>query len=75
MIDQDAAHLAGGDGEEMRAVLPGHVHFDELDERFVDDGRGLERVAGPLALHVAAGAVTQLLIYERRQPLQGTGVP
>jgi hypothetical protein len=32
----------------------------------VDDGRCLERVAGPLPLHVAAGAVPQLFIYERR---------
>ena len=75
MIDEDAAHLPGGDGEEMRAVLPGDVHLDELDERFVDDGGGLQSVAGPLALHVAAGAVAQLLINERRQPLEGTGVP
>ena len=66
VVDQDAAHLARGHGEEMRAVLPGHVHLDQLDEGFVNDGGRLQGVAGPLAFHVAAGAVAQLLIYERR---------
>ena len=75
VIHQDTSHLPRGHGEEMRAVLPGDIHLDQLDERFVNDGRGLQRVARPLALHVAAGAVAQLLIYERRQSFQGAGVP
>ena len=62
MIHEDAAHLPGGHGKEMRAVLPGHVHLDELHERFVDDRGRLQRVAGTLATHVAAGPIAQLFI-------------
>ena len=75
MINENTPHLTGGHRKKMCAVLPGDIHLHQLHERFMNDGGGLQRVARPLALHVAAGTVAQLLIYERRQSFQGAGVP
>lgn len=75
MIDQDPPHLPGRDSKEVGAILPRDVHLDELDERFVDNRRGLKRVPWPLLSHVLARAVAQLFVDERRKPFQRARIP
>jgi hypothetical protein len=74
VVDENPAHLASCDREEVRSVLPGDVHFHELHERFVDDCRGLKRMSGALPAHVAAGTVTEFFVDQRREPFQGAYV-
>ena len=45
MIDQNAAHEAGGDSKKLSSVLPGCTSLiHELEEEFVHQRRGLQRV-------------------------------
>ena len=74
MIDEDAPHRAGGDGEEVTTVLPGHVGLGEAQEGFVDERGRLQRVRRPLAAHVAARQAVQLRVDERRQLGEGVVV-
>src|SRR5690606_34601387 len=75
VLDQDPAHDPAGDRQEMtaiaeaRAVLPG-----ELEEGLVDDGGRLQRVAGALAAHGAAGDAPQLRVELAEEPLERGGV-
>ncbi len=55
-IDEDAAHEEGGDGEEVRAVLPGDGGLvEEAEVGFMDEGGGLEGSGWGMAAHVGAG--------------------
>jgi hypothetical protein len=74
VVHENAAHLAGRDRKEMGAVLPGNVHFDELYERFVDNGGCLKRVTGSFSTHIAPRTIPQLLIDEGGQSLQSVRV-
>ena len=50
VVDQDATHDAGGDGEEVGPVLPlDPFQVDEPEVGFVDQGGRLEGVPGALA--------------------------
>ena len=50
----------------MRPVLPAHVALlDELEERLVDQRRGLQRVVLALAPQVAGGTTPQLGMHHR----------
>ena len=54
VIDQDAAHQLRRDAEEVRSTLPvNSCLVNKLHVCFVDQGGGLEGVAGALAAHVA----------------------
>ncbi len=68
VFDEDAAHGFGGRGEEMAAAIPLlcllRVHQAEVG--FVDQGRGLERLARPLLRQLPAGQFAQLLIDQRQ---------
>ena len=72
MIDEDAAHGLCGDTEEVRPVLPAHVAlFDQLQERFVDEGGRLQRVVRALPPEIPGGLTAELAMDERHQVLQG----
>ena len=54
MIDKNAAHHLGGDGEKVCAVLPRHVALiHQAQIGFIDKGRRLERVTGIFLTHAA----------------------
>jgi hypothetical protein len=73
VVDEDAAHDAGGDGVEVRAVLPvGDLQVDELEVGLVDEGGCLEGVVAFFAAHVAAGDDVKFVVDGRDQP--GSGV-
>ena len=55
----------------MRAVLPPDlVRVDEPHVGLVDERRGLERVAGALAPHVAAREAAHLVVDERDEGVE-----
>lgn len=63
MVDENAPHDSGGEGEEVAAILD----FDgglaeEADIEFVDEGSGLQGVVLTLAHQGAAGENAQLVI-------------
>jgi hypothetical protein len=59
----------------MRPVGPVEIpRLDEPQERLVHERRGLQRVAGTLVPHVFASHAVQLLVDERRQPIQRRSV-
>ena len=71
-IDQDAPHQLRRDGEKVRAALPPHTAgIDQAEVGLVDQRRGLELVAGPLAGHVAMRQLMQFVLDERHQLRQG----
>ena len=60
--------------KEVGAVLPLHLlHFDESQIRLVDEAVACERVISALAVHVASGDASQLLVDERQQGVEGIG--
>src|SRR5688572_18177219 len=71
IVDKDAAHHLRRDGEEVRAVIPFHIPLiDKSQERLVDEGRSLKRVAGPLTVHIVMGQTVELTVDERRHALE-----
>ena len=71
MLHQNAPHQLGRNREEMRAILPLHafiVHQPHIC--FIDQGGGLQAVAGALALHVAARQAVELVINDGRHLLK-----
>ena len=71
MIDEDAAHDGGRDGEEVRAVAPLHAPLiDEPQVALVHERGGLERVLASLAAHGALGVPAQLLVDRGDEPVR-----
>src|SRR5712691_8468949 len=65
---EDLAHGEGGNGHEMRTVLESPRALpDQPDERFVHERRGLQGLAGPLAVDVAGRQAAELFVDERHQ--------
>ncbi len=55
----------------MRPALPVNVlPVDQSDVSLVDEGAGLECVAGALAAHVVVREAVQLLVHQRGQPFE-----
>jgi hypothetical protein len=73
VIDQDLAHRLGGGGEEVASVgdVGQGVAVEESQQGLVDQGAGLEGVAGPLAVHQPAGGAPQLGVDGPDEPLPG----
>jgi hypothetical protein len=74
-IDQNVAHGGCRDAEEMGPVgevLIGLGHHPQID--LVDQRGGLQGVVGTLALEVAVGKLAQLLVSDRGQPVDRTGL-
>jgi hypothetical protein len=67
VVDQDASHHAGRDGEEVHAVLPRDIDVDEAGVRFVDESGRLEGVLLALAAHVPVGEAPELLVDDRHE--------
>jgi hypothetical protein len=68
MIDEDPAHQAGGEAEEVRTVLPPHAMLvDELQVRLVHEGRRGQRVVSALAVEVPSGDAPQLGVHRLQQ--------
>ena len=69
VLDQDPAHHARRDAEEMRAILPVHIRVDQPQIGFMDQRRGLERMSLGLAPELSPRQPAQLRIDERNQPV------
>jgi hypothetical protein len=64
-IDKHSSHRSRGYCQEMLSILPIDLtRAFQTDERFVNERRGLEGVAGPMASHVARGLTSQLGVEE-----------
>lgn len=68
VINQDAPHRFRCRGEKMGAVLPLRlVSAAEPEPGFVDEGRGLQSLAGIFTRHLCGGEFAQLFVHERQQ--------
>ena len=75
MVYQDAPHHAGGDRQEMRAVVPFNcLSVDQTEICLVDECRRLQAVSAALARHAGSRDSMELLVNERNQSLEGVGV-
>ena len=68
-FDEDAPHGLGRGGEEVAAAVPvlGPVPTDQPQVGLVDQGRGLEGLAGLLLGQPRRGELAQLVVDERQQ--------
>lgn len=67
-LDEDLPHRPRGDAEEVRAALERQVRaLEEPEVRLVHEGRGLERVPGPLEPRVPARDAPEVGIDERHE--------
>jgi len=68
VIDENAAHEARGQRQEMCAILPADAaKVDEPNESLVDESRCLQRVIVTLAAHLDAGETAEFLMNDRDQ--------
>jgi hypothetical protein len=75
MVDEDSSHHLRGDAIELRAILPLPLALiDEAHVCLVDEGRGLQGMAGVLAPHGGCRSSVKLSIYDWKQALAGSGV-
>jgi hypothetical protein len=68
LLDQDSAHGFGGGGEEVPAaveVLPA----EKAEVSFVDQGRGLQRLAGPFLRHPLGRQLPEIVVDQRQKRL------
>src|ERR1035437_7203573 len=71
MLYQNAPHQLGRNREKMGSILPLHaLIIHQAHVGFIDQGRGLEAVAGALAFHVAARQAVELVINDGGQPVE-----
>src|SRR4029078_8674886 len=71
VIYEYAPHSLRGHRIKVSAILPAHAPvFDQPHVRFVDQGRGLQRMAGTLAAHVVSSESPHLLIDEGHQVVE-----
>ena len=71
-VDQDPPHGLGRGGEEVAAAVPvpGSLSAsDQPEVRLVDQGRGLERLAGLLLRQLLGGQLAQLVVDQRQELL------
>jgi hypothetical protein len=65
VVDEDAAHQARGQPQELRAVAPVHAALvDQAQVHLVHQRSWLERVAAALAPDVAPREPSELLVHE-----------
>ena len=76
VIDQTAAHDAGGNDKEMAAILPIDVLGSrQPQESLVDQSSGLQRVPGTLAPEIAGGDAMQIGHQQFEQARFGVAIP
>jgi hypothetical protein len=64
------------DGEEVRAIVPVHpLDVDHPQVDLVDEGCRTQRVVRPFTVQVVTRPPAQLVVDERRQPIEGRLVP
>ena len=76
VVHEQSAHRLGGYGEEVSAVLPGDpllVH--ELQVRLVDDGRGLQGMAGTFLGEMTFRQSVQLVVHQGDELVESLLVP
>jgi len=74
-FDQDSAHGLGRGGEEMSAAVPmGWTTADQPEPCLMDQGCGLEGVAGRFLGHLVRCQLAQFLIDQREQFLCGFAI-
>jgi hypothetical protein len=74
-IDEDLPHQPRGDGVEMRAILPLETpDVQQPQVGFVDECRGLQRLARALVRHLSFGQPGELLVDDRNQGREGVFV-
>ena len=76
LFDEDAAHGLGRGGEEVAAAVPvlGLLRVHQPQVGLVDQGRGLERLAGLLLGQLLRRQLAQLVVDQRQQLLGGVRV-
>ena len=63
VVGEDAAHDAGCHGKEVGAILPAWAALSrQLEVRFVNQGRGLQGMAGPLRAQVPRSQTLEIAI-------------
>jgi hypothetical protein len=70
VIDQDSAHCFRRGGEEMALAVEVLI-ADQSQIRFVNEGSGIECVAGCFGGHTSSGELPQLVVDERKQFIRG----
>ncbi len=74
-FDEDAPHGFRGRAEKMTAIFPALVFVSgNTQPGFVNERRGLERLARLFAGHFGGGQLAQFRIDERKQFLGGAGI-
>ena len=72
VIDQDPPHRLRGDRQEIVAVRRGQLTLvQEPEVHLVNERRGRERVIGRFPTELPTGDLTQLVVDERYEPLEG----
>src|SRR5262245_8828744 len=76
VLDQDASYRLRGGGEEVPAATPvlGLLGIDKAEVGFVNQGRGLERLAGLLLSYPLGSEPAQFVVDQRQQLLGGVRV-
>lgn len=75
VVDEDAAHGLGGDGEEVGTAGEACLGLvDELEVGLVDEGGGLEGVAGAFASEEGAREGAELVVDEWEEGIDSAGV-
>ena len=64
-LDQNLAHRAGRDAEEVPPVGPRRARAGQLEKGLVHERRRLKRLTGTLATHIGASQAPQLVVDER----------
>jgi hypothetical protein len=71
MIDENAAHQARRNPEEVRSVTPLDVPLvDEAHVGFVDESRWLERLSGDFTSHLSRGYAPKVVVDDRDQLIE-----
>jgi hypothetical protein len=72
IIDENLAHQMSGDAEKMRAAFPvGMILRNQAHVGLVNQCGGLQRLRRAFVGEVMAGEPAQLVVYQRRQGLDG----
>ena len=76
VIDEDPPHRARRHREEVGAILPlDAIEVDEPEVRLVDERCRLQCVTSALMSQVLPGQLTQLLIHQWQEPVEGCAFP
>ena len=71
MVNHDAPHQLRGRRDKVASALPDRLRIiDQPQIGFVENGGGLQGVAGTLPAHVMVGEPVQFGLHQREQLLQ-----